>query len=203
MTKIQAQAGQSLADIYDIKGSIAGIDDLETRELGIIHEMGATVFSERYGQIVNRSSTGAIAQNITWDNVLTNLATAPNRLLAMVVYADAGARVLRAQVSIRSGFQSREVPVWIYDGTNFIATRLDDNGTLGVSDVLLPNVQQTQLPNMMGGSGQPGTNVASEIAFRGTTTGFGAGTVTVTMMALGAFADLGGVSSYGLPIPSW
>ena len=45
MVKILSQAGISLADLYNVEGSIAGIEQLDTRELPIVHEMSGTIFS--------------------------------------------------------------------------------------------------------------------------------------------------------------
>ena len=203
MVKILSQAGNSLADTYDVEGSIAGIDHLETHELPIVHEMGSTVFSERFSTAIRRATSGAVAQNISWDVILTDLPGVPTRLLGVLVFANNAGRVLRASCQVRNDGEGRELPVWIYDGANFIVTRMEDNGGgVGLLEILMGNIQAIQMPNFTGGNGQP--QIADQLAFRGTSTGFGAGTVTVTALYYIAFSETGRVpSSRGLPIPSW
>jgi len=203
MVKIQSQSGNSLADVYDAEGSIAGIETLETHELPIVHEMGATVFSERLGGFISRGTTGAILQTITWDVVLTNVGLIPSRLLGVVVFADDGSRVSHATVSIRDPLAEREVPIFVHDSAEkIIIARLDDNGTIGPVE-LLQNQMPNGIPSMLIGTEQE--QPVDQIAFRGLSTTFGAGDVTVTMMLYRAEAQAqaGGISSRGLPIPGW
>lgn len=203
MAKIQAQAGDSLADIYDVKGSIAGIDELMSREIFLTHEMGAAVFAERFSVTLHRMTSGAIAQSVNFDVVDDTLAEEPTRIVGACVFSDAGARVSRAALFVRDSGASRELPVWIYDGTNMVPTRMEDNaGGVGLFDVLLAAQPQTMVPQFAGGRGQ--LRRVSALAFRGASTAFGAGTVIVNVLTMLAWANIvGGVSSRGLPIPSW
>lgn len=202
MVKILSQSGNSLADMYDVVGSVAGIEQLETRELPIVHEMGRTIFSERFSTIIRRQTSGAVAQNTDINIVTADLPSVPSRLLGVAVISDSGARILRLTAACRSSQNLREFPVWVYDGTNFLPISLVDNGAaVAQFDLLLPNAQATMLPSFTGGSGQP--QVVEELALRGRTTGFGAGTVFVRVLYYLAFAQITGISSRGLPIPSW
>lgn len=204
MVKILSQAGSSLADVYDVAGSIAGIEQLETRELPIVHEMGQTIFAERYSTYVRLANSGNIAQNTDFNIIASDLPRTPARLLGVAVYSDAGARVLRAAIHTHDPETARDFPVWVYDGANFLATLMDDGGGPAVLDVLLGNVQATMVPNMVGGTDQP--EVVDRMAFRGRTTGFGAGTVFIRALYYIASSSTTGsisVSSRGLPIPSW
>ena len=206
MAKILSQSGVSLADIYDVEGSIAGIDTLDTRSLPIVHEIGASVWSERASGAIRRTSTGALAQNTTWDLQLDNLPASINRILGVFVFTDNAARIQNAQVSVGSG--GREQPLWFWDvNEQNIELRLqDDGGAVAVVFGLCSdrNMGAGTLPSMAFGSVQP--QPIDDIIFRGDTAGFGAGAVTVTALIYIGFSEVGrafGVSSYGLPVPSW
>lgn len=203
MVKIQSQAGDSLADVYDVRGSIAGIDHLETRELGIIHEMGGTVFSERFSMRVIRVNIGARAQNIDFTAAVTLEApVTPTRILGTCVFCDAGARIAKVALLARSETDSREFPIWVYDGSNFIEVDMEDSGLgLGSFDVLQGEPSLSMLPSFASGLNQP--QMVETLQARGRTTAFGAGTVTPVCLWLVAFSRLEGLSSRGLPIPSW
>jgi len=200
VVKILSRSGASLADIYDVEGSIAGIDQLDTRELPIVHEMGATVFSERFSTQVLRATTGAIAQNT--DIGLTITTPGPvARLLAVSIITDAASRILHTTLLVRDEVNSQDFPVWVWDATNNLDVRMQDDGTVAVFELLLGSAAADMLPSFIGGTDQAVT--VDQLVLRGRTTGFGAGDVTVTALIYVAFSLLGGVSSRGLPIPSW
>ena len=212
MVKILSRSGVSLADIYDVKGSIAGIEQLETRELPIVHEMGATVFSERYNTTIRGIVTGDIAQNITFEIALTSLPLAPTRLLGVQVLTDVGARILRCALSatnpigaIGGGGGAQDIPIWVWDATNalFETATLFNDGASGNLDVLIPHPGSLMFPTMVGGRGQ-GPDMVRDLRLQGRTTGFGAGTVAITaLLYLGFAFDTTGLSSRGVPFPSW
>lgn len=205
MVKILSQAGASLADVYDVKGSIAGIDELSTRELPIVHEMGGTVFSERFNTDVRFITTGALNQNTTWDIVLSNLPAVPSRILGVLVLATTVSRLSVATLSVRSRVSGaeNEVPIFAWDtNRGNVTARLVSNGAApGSVNTLENSLDIATLPSMLAGDGE--ADSVNEVAFRGLTTGFGAGTVTATALVYLAFPELGGVSSRGLPVPSW
>lgn len=202
MVKILSQSGNSLADIYDVEGSIAGIDHLETHELPIVHEVGATVFSERFRTSIRRLNTGNLLQNVDFNVVIEDLPETPTRLLGLTVIADTGARVLRAALLVRDAVSNREVPVWVYDGSTIIPTRMTDAGSLATVDLLVGSGPASMLPIFIGGNATPQS--VDSVSLRGTTTGFGAGNVDITCYFLQAFpTDLTRLGSRGLPIPSW
>lgn len=192
----------SLADVYDVKGSIAGVEQLRPEEVQLVHEMGHTIFSERISAGIRRISTGAIAQNTTWDLVISNLPTGITRILGVQVINNAGGRTRHATVLIGDG--TREIPIYTWDSTNGVeaAGRIVDEGA-AAADVNILTPTFGGLPSLMVGTGQP--QAMEQIAFRGLTTGFGAGTVTNTMLLYQAFTEVGGgnLSNLGLPIPGW
>lgn len=216
MTKVLAQVGTSLADVYDVEGSIAGVDQLVTRDVGLVHEMGKTVFSERFTTGIRGSTSGAVAQNVSWAINLGQTPTTPYRVLAIKISISVTARVSLASVAIQNPTNSREIPIWSWDILNDAETRIrfsDDGGAAGAVIFLQPAPGNVMLPQLLAGSAQPGAiadpgtalvNPSSELIFRGTTDGFGAGTVTANLLYhLGFPSSLGGINSHGLPIPSW
>ncbi len=205
MPKILSQAGNSLADTYDVEGSVAGIDTLETRELPIVHEMGATVFSERCSAAIRRMNTGAIAQNLNFDVVLTDLPAGLWRILGVFVLANQQARVLNALVAVGDG--TREMPIFVWDTNDDVETaiRYVDDGAAAANLTAMRQSRPTGMPSLGIDAGQP--QRIGQIAFRGASSGFGAGTVSITAYVHIAFSALGGVpgntGSRGVPIPGW
>jgi len=204
MVKILSQSGNSLADTYDVKGSVAGIEELETRELPIVHEMGATVFSERYSSFIRGGTSGAINQSVNFNTVLDDLPAGVWRILGISVFTDAAARTALCSVALRNPTDGREIPLWAWDTTPDIEVlvRFSDDGAAVTNRTFLrPVVPFNVLPHLASGGGQP--QRVNEIAFRGQASAFGAGTVEIQMLLHIGFAAIGGVSSRGLPVPSW
>jgi len=202
--KILSQAGDSLADIYDVKGSIAGIENLESRDLPIVHEMGATVFSERFSTEILRISSAAQSQSDDWGTLLTGLPDTVFRVQGVRVFVDVTARVTLASLAMRDPVTARETPIWSWDDANDGETSVrfsDDGAATGVSIFLQPAPGNVQLPKIGAGDQQP--QRVNGLIFRGTTPAFGAGTVEAVALVDIAFAQIGGVSSRGLPIPGW
>ena len=199
--KILSQTGVSLADIYDVEGSIVGVDELDSEAVKTTHEMGATIQSERViGQILELSST-AVAQSIEWD---INFSFAENvRIGAVVVVSTAGSRVEECSLAVTSppAADNSEVPFWIFDSNdNNRLVRILVSGSVLARAALIPLAAAVQLPQLL--IGQDSRRPTSTLTFRGTSTAFGAGTVTVQAMIYAMFAQAGtGDSSYGLPVP--
>lgn len=201
--KILGQAGISLSDIYDVKGSIAGINRAEFRDLSLVHEVGETVFSERVGGEIIRLDSTAIAQNTAFDITTLAVGTTPTRLLGVQVFADVAARVANVAVSLRDVPALNEIPVFIWDSASDSerTVRIVDNGGAAAAVLMLVG-PAVQVPNMTFGNDQ--RDRINGIVMRGVSAGFGAGTVTVVALLYVAFpSGTGGLSSYGLPIPSW
>ena len=204
---ILAQTGISLADIYDVRGSYAPVVRLASEEVVVVHEMGQTIFSERLSAELKRESTGAIAQNDLWANIITDLPAIPARIVGLSVICSDASRISRATISLRSPIVGavQEMPIWTWDPAEddtISVLLVDDNGAAANKDSLRMKSGPDSTPSLVLGSTGPQATVP-EIAFRGRTTAFGAGDVTTTMIMMLAFANLEGISSYGLPIPSW
>ena len=202
MVKILSQSGNSLADTYDVVGSVAGIDELETRELPIMHEMGGTLFSERFQTSIVNIETGDIAQNTNFGVTLGPLPLAITRLLGIQVVSDDQSRVLHCAVVARDPIANMEVPLWVFNVGVSDPARFIQNNRASTTFDLLRGVD-VQLPTFVGGRGQSHPNMVDEMLLRGTTTGFGAGTVFVRAVLYLAFPFVEGISSRGIPVPSW
>lgn len=204
MPKVLSQAGSSLADVYDVAGSIAGVEELLSKEVPLVHDMASTIFSERLaGQIV-RVTPGAIAQNVAWDEIYATFQGNFTRILDCVVITDDATRIDRATVLVRDPILGREIPIWMFDDTIAdvgIDIRIVQEGAaVGASFALNPALKH--VPSMLFGDNQPYAG-GRDIAFRGTTTAFGAGTVIPVLLLYIGYAETQGVSSHGLPIPGW
>jgi len=208
MVKILSQSGMSLADIYNVEGSIAGVEQLESNEVSLVHEMGSTLFSERYVTNFVRMVSGDISQSTIITVLNDSLPVTPTRILGISVMVGASAmvRITHMTLSIRSvpgSDFSQDVPIWVFNAGNSHTIRILDNGVVGTFDLLEGVPQGVFSPNMMGGSGQLNKDMMSSLSLRGATNAFGAGTVEVTALIYMAFPFRGGISSRGLPIPSW
>jgi len=202
--KIQAQAGMSLADVYDVKGSQISVDRLESTDVQLVHDMSTTVFSERFSGEIVRFTSGAIAASTVFDTVLTGveLPATPSRVHGIFVHTSITSRLSFVSVCLLDANAGRDIPAWMWNGADEDNVRIRDNGgAAGTVIALRPFPEYALMPNMVTGVDQP-VQVAG-VALRGQTSAFGAGTVTVTARIHFSFAQLEGVSSLGLAIPSW
>jgi len=205
MPKVLGQAGVSLADIYDVEGSIAGVEELASRDVGLIHEMGATILSERLRGEVRALSSGAILQTVNFDTVVTDLPAGATRIAAITVVLTAVSEMSHMCISVRDDAAEREIPIWNWTtGDDEMNIRLELPGAAIANTILArpihpvgPNMPSMLLPFPIGGEG------FSSIAFRGASLTFGAGTVTATALIYLEHCGDTGISSRGLPIPSW
>jgi len=209
MSKILAQAGVSLADVYDIEGSIVGVEELDARDVKTVHEMGATILSERLGAQIHLLQTSALAQNLTWDIELPPFRDITRLLNVAVVHNTVTGRVLHTNVSLNNAFpgDESEIPLfnWTFGVGNDVTKtcRIKLSG-LSVMDLLrLSPGEGFTPPTLIVGTQQP--QAVPTITWRGKTGGFGAGTVTVTALILvAAPSSVGsGLKNKGLPVPSW
>jgi len=208
--KVLGNAGKTLADIYDVDGSIVDIEELDSASVKTVHEMGGTIFAERIEGHILTASTGDIAQTLGFKATISGLAKVPTmRLLGIFVTVDVTSRLLTCSVSIRgqaqAGGLAQEFPIWVWDPSTDGSTEtvvrhfLDDTVVNSIALRALPEF--TFLPNMLIGFPQPVR--ANSIAVNGITATFGAGTVDITLMAYMIFPAAPALEGGGLPIPSW
>ena len=206
MGKIQSRVGSTLADTYDVRRGIAGLEELRTQEVAVVHEMGATIQSERFSSFIRRAATGDLAASTVWDIVIDDLPAGVSRILGVTVFPDTAARSDRVAVLLRDpeAGGGREIPIWIWNSATgiFQNTRMVVEGAAPASfPVLYPVEPNPSIPSLLVSEDQP--QAVADIAFRGQTSAFGAGTVEHVLLLHIAFAAIGGLSSRGLPIPSW
>ena len=204
MSKILAQSGTSLADVYDIEGSIVGVEELNAAEVQTVHEMGHTLWAERFGTNIARFATGDLAASVEWNILIDTLPTTPFRIYGVSVFADVSARANTVTVLARDPISDREFPIWNWDLDTdiFVDMRIADQAAVGVLQELVPTRdQQVRTPITLTGVDQP--QRVPNVSFRGLTTAFGAGTVEHTLLIYFGFAQIGGISSHGLPLPGW
>jgi len=199
--KILGQSGTSLADAYDVQGSIVGVSELDADSVKTVHEMGGVMFSERLSATVNNLSITPTAQNTDFERTQV-LGPQPSRLIGMVVTADEAGRILQAAVSISTiGAAVSDCPIWnwVENGIEE-AIRLEISGTV-FDQILMVPVGPPNLPVLVVGTDSE--DPAPTITVRGTTSAFGAGNAALTVTLYFAFPRAEGLSSRGLPIPSW
>lgn len=204
MTKVLARAGVSLADVYDVEGSIAGVDQLLTGDVTTFHEMGGTIFSERLTSEIVRVQTGTIAQSTDFDADFAGVLPTgvPIRIVQLSIITDPAGRLTRCAIVARSNLADQEIPLFIFDGSNDGVRMQDAGAAVATHEMLGTDNAMRRLPAMLVGSGVRETTVQN-LFLRGTSSAFGAGTVQLTGLALIQFPRLEGVSSRGLPLPSW
>jgi len=208
MPKIQSQAGVSLGDVYDVVGSRIGVEELEAREVNLVHEMGAQIHSERLLGFQLVMASGDIAQSLNFSDQLGAFPDSVNRILSCTCSVAAGeaGRISDAQVSIVLP-SAQEVVIWQWDSVNglegTIRFQLNGAATADRVSLLSPLTFVQQLVTRSGFARRMAT-----LSFRGKTLAFGAGTVNASVVLhvlrpnTGAPAP-GAPSSHGLPLPSW
>jgi len=209
MPKILSQSGVSLADTYDIEGSIAGVENLESKDVHLFDEMGGRVFSERLLSFNIRMTSGAVAQNITWNTEAAGIPDSINRVLGVFVFIVAAdtTEVANCQVSYRDQNDLTEIPIFTWDdGTDpEIPIRYADNSATSTGLIQLRS-SVSLLPGLLTRYGEE--EDMPSIVFRGVAAGFGAGTVTCVAYIHLCRANRGNPapgapSSHGLPLPGW
>lgn len=208
---VQAQAGFSLGDIYDVVGSVVGIRSLDMDEVKAVHELGATIFSERLNANLNMMDSTSILQNVSFNIELVGFRPdVPQRLLGVSVLSNTTARLTRASLSIRGQpATSPELVFWAWDSAADPETevRWSDNGAaVATFFMLTPLALSAIMPTMLIRLGVGA--LMPSIFFRGTSSGFGAGNVRVRAILhfarpMPPLVAAGDPSSHGLPLPSW
>ena len=203
MAKILSKSGDSLADNYDVAGSVAGIDQLNSEDVNLVHEMGGQLVSERMGARVLVIPSGLIAQSTAF---ITNFFTGNGitRILAIQVVTNGigGLANLAVSVTTPVGVTSTDVPLFGWDSTGGLAVAIQVliNNTLATLSMLTPEAA-IQVPQIMMGQNQ--AEPVSTLTMRGLTNAFGGGTIETTALIYTASPNVGGLSSRGLPMPSW
>lgn len=207
--KILSQAGVSLADVYDIEGSVVGLEELDVTGIKGVHDLGPQIHSERLNVFGLTADSTALAQDTNWDVELGAFPDSINRILSITAVADVSGRVNHCVVSINDPQSNADHPIWIWDNTDDASSQMRWNDGGGVATVFALRPIQ----NLLGGAptllARTGASAAMpSLFFRGRTASFGAGTVQVQALIQVIRPDAGAPppgapSSHGLPIPSW
>lgn len=199
---VQSRAGDSLVDVYDVKGSQAPIERIDVSEVKGVHELGQTIQSERFSTTI-RISTSTDNQNVTARDFISDLPAGVSRLLGVTAMADVVGRTTQFSVLLRDPVAQREVPIFTWDAAVDIFKPVNSNTGAGtaIRQQLIPVHSYPRDLSLLVGSDQPQS--VGDVVMSFVTSGFGAGTVQHTLMLHIAFAAIGGISSRGLPVPSW
>jgi len=206
--KILAQAGISLADSYNVVGSTLHVSDLLASEgVHLMHEMGGTMFSERFSGEIRILKSGDILQSANFSATIPDFPDTPTRVHSIALITDTTSRLANVNVVAAQSLEGPsgdkgEIPLFVWDGTNEDLVRFNPDGLALINALVLrPQPEYTLLPTMLTGNQQP--IPVDKMRMRGTASAFGAGTVEVTMLVHVSFAQAQGISSLGLPIPGW
>jgi len=211
MPKILGQTGASLADTYDVEGSIVDVDFLDANDVKLFDEMGGRAFSERLETHVIAIASGAIDQSDNWDVDMVTVPDSINRILGIYVTVDVTARVDFCSIALRprDAAGANAFPLWSWDTDTDIETdiRIMQGGTTADRLMLTPT-EQSQYPFQTIMSRTGTVRLLPFISFSGVTKGFGAGSLNAVAHILLCRPDAvtpaaGDPSSHGLPIPSW
>jgi len=206
MAKILGQSGKSLADLYDVEGSIAGIEELDAESVKLVHDMGPTIHSEQLTTQIFRAVMADTAQNLEVDTIFAGLPGPLSRIYGVACIIDTTARMANYVVSVESAADGQDFPIWAWDGTNEDTFRFNDAGAGAAQTIFLRAAPEyTNMPNMrLGVNAGNGADSVERVVCRGLTAGFGAGDVSVTTLLYMAMptGDVG-ISNVGLPPPSW
>ena len=203
MGKILTRSGATLADVYDIEGSIAGVEALLTENVTLQHEMGGTILSERLISETRIFQTGDLLQSVNFE-VFEGQPTVHSRIVALSVFADTASRIQRVMVGFFDGQTGGDTtnPIFSFEtgtGSDFARViRVRIGGSLFNIGKLIPTDAVTVPVFQVGAPVERQT-----LSAIGTTTAFGAGTVQLTVIVTRVFPRLEGISSRGLPVPSW
>ena len=205
--KVLSQAGFSLADVYDVQGSIVGIEELEVSEVKAVHDLGPQIHSERLTTFIQINETVAVGQNTAFSFLSAGHDDAVARVLGYIVFANVAGRVDRVCVGIQDPDTLREMPFFVWNTANDRESAFEwsEDGA-AIATFVQFNTLATQLPSLVTRMGINRT--MPRFILRGDTSGFGAGTVQIFMAMYIAFPNPvarvpGDPSSHGLPIPSW
>lgn len=202
MGKFLSQSGISLSRSYDLESSKDGADDLLLKEgVHLTHDMAAVMMMERMQANIFIMETAATAQNVAFSISANPLSQSVARIYGVTVHVDVTSRMLTCNICARDP-TGTEIPLWVWDGTNEDTIRMDDGTALANQIVLRPNPAYNPLPMNMYGIDNP--LAVNGFRLRGTTSGFGAGTVVALAQIYASFIDAeGSLGSRGVPIPSW
>ncbi len=206
--KILSTTGISLADQYDVLGSSAPIGPLLSSEgVHLMHEMGGVIMAERLAAgFVHATADVPQLTNFTVE-LTPPLPQVPMlRILGIIVNQEESTDIQIDHLTVLArddavfGSHS-DMPMWVFDKTNIDDIRMSPGDGTANLNCLRPQAEYTRLPFLMVGPTQ--RQQLAEIHLQGRTLGFGSGDRLITASVLFAFPQSEGLSSRGIPLPSW
>jgi len=206
--KVQSQAGVSLADVYDVEGSVAGVEEILSKDVNLFHEMGGEIMSERMHQTVLIATSGNVAQSSNFSRQILNFIDVPTRVLGVAAIGDVAGRMNNVAISIRTT-EGSEFPLLVWDDAQDQERiiRYDLDG-VGVADMIayIPD-HPILTPTLLSRDGELTPTMLTFI-MNATTSAFGAGNLVASMIVhvMRPSRDTpaaGDARSYGLPLPGW
>lgn len=207
MPKILSQAGTSLADVYDVAGSIAGVDFLDSNDVQLTHEMGGEIHSERLLGHTITVSSGAVASGANWDVDFETIPDCWNRIMGVYVTASVASEVEHCNVNLRPrATLANSFPIWWWDGfaDGEGDLRIMQAGSTATRINLIPRPAAQPFQYIMGRTGLE--KQLPFLTFSGQAqTGAGVTCLATIYLARPDTVEpaAGDPSSHGLPIPSW
>jgi len=206
--KILSQAGTSLADVYDVEGSVVGLENLDVSDIKGVHDLGPQIHSERLLVFSLLADSTAINQSTAFDIELGAFPDSINRVLSVFVLADVTGGFSFCSVAIRDSGSLVDHIIWAWDSVDDLESQVRwAEPAVGTHIALRPTALVAGgLPTIIARTGASRT--MPSLFFRGQTLAFGAGTVRARAQIQVARPDRGAPapgapSSHGLPIPSW
>jgi len=205
--KVQGQAGISLADVYDVVGSIAGVEEIDVRSIKGVHDLGPQIHSERLNAFQLIADTGNVNQSTAWNVELGGFPDSINRLLSISVLTDTVARADFASIAIVDPDSGIDHIIWAWDSANDVESSVRwASPTVGTNFLLVSTRQILGVPTLIARTGAAWR--MPTLNFRGSSAAFGAGTVRLRALMQIIRPDPGNPapghpSSFGLPIPGW
>jgi len=206
--KILSQAGVSLADVYEIEGSVVGLENLDVGDIQGVHDLGPQIQSERLRTFYVTLATGDILQNIAFEVIAGGIPDSVNRILGVQVIFENAGRLDFASLSISDSVTGNEIPIWVWDKNDDPERRMrwSISGAAVVQDIQCQPLGPSLLPYLITRHGDSG--LMPNLIFRGQADGFGAGNMNARCVVALCRPNTGNPgagepSSHGLPIPGW
>jgi len=204
VAKILSKIGDSLADTYDIEGSIAGIDQLNSADVSLVHDMSQVMLSERLAGDLVALDSPATDASTSFNVTLASPTATPSRIQQVSVINEVTntvARLTHLAIYLRDRAGNQEVPIWVWDGTVSVQRMAFDGTVVATVEILTPIPAFSTLPSMQIGAGQQRS--VEDFVMRGSTEAFGAGDITLRSLIYLNFPFSTGLPNRGITIPSW
>lgn len=203
--KIQGRAGHSMAACYDLRGSIAGLEEMDLATTVPVLEIDGRVFAERLQGAIRRLEIADIVASEVFNAEISNFPEGHWKLHGIQVITGSGeaaSNINNLTVNLVSNDGLNEIPIWVWDDGKAQINRISIAGAAaGNADFLDPHLGYTLPPIII--SNAPARGAMDSIFVRGIAQAFGAGEFDINVFFYLSHVHVTGISSFGLPVPSW